>query len=259
LVKCSQCEKEYKNNAGLVSHMRLEHGLNLDGTPADKAELAKQKQTNKTNQAKAIQARRAKRTQSEASQLGYKVQIIKGPFTCPECSRFAHKRVEFATARDLGKHRRFKHQVMGKSSTAAKSRELTQAKREALAAPAPVQEAPQPKAVPAAQFQCPTCPRSFDTERGLNRHKAAMHNGNSKDRELTIVNGKDKSTSDLTTTANGSTDTIDFAHTTAQALIAAYAAGQCKGLIASIADRHDISARQLTIRCAQSLLSEARR
>lgn len=236
MVKCKECSKEFKANSGLSSHMRMQHRMNVDGSPVPDV----------TIQAQITKALKAKdQLRSVASQQAYAKQKASGPYTCPECSKYKHKKVEFPTPSELGKHRRFTHGVLGKSKTAIKS-------RESLA----------PAGDP-TMFECPHCHRKFANRLGLVMHIGKKH----KTTSLTI-----QPVQEMSTNANGTRNGIhqhqpgeghpngkDIAHATAEALIVAYATGILKGQITAIAEVHDFPARQLTFRCAQSLLSEAKR
>jgi len=160
------------------------------------------------------------------------------------------------------------HGVQGSSSTAKKSRERTLAnngtsKQVIPTDPAPAAQlsAPAPPEAP-KEFQCPHCPRSFHSKQALAIHVGTKHRKAKTaltttpvETEITengVSYGKENG---ITHQPNGK----DIAHATAEALIVAHAAGVIKGTINAIAERYDFPARQLAIRCAQSILSEAKR
>lgn len=261
MFKCSQCSAEFKANSGLSSHMRLTHGMKRDGTPIPPERL----KAIREKQVKGQRSLEAKTKRIETFKAKKKKTPQGPPYTCPECSKYRHRKVEFATPRELGKHRRFSHGVQGQSATALKSRQLTIENRikagELETTTAPAIETPAE-----TTFQCSKCPRQFETAKGLGRHMAAH-----KDEPThATLEGKE-----ITLNGNGSYGKAgiihqpgqqpaprngkDIADETAQALIVAYATGQLKSLCTAIADQHDIPARFLTVRCAQSLLSEAKR
>jgi hypothetical protein len=218
--------------------MAMAHGLTIQGVVIPPEKLRAQM--------KRISS--ALQTRSQIAKKGYKAQAAKGPFVCPECNRFRHKRVEFPTSMELGKHRRFAHNIAGSSSNAVKSRELTAAKKNGHAAVAPATViAPAPASFPCLE---PNCGRTFDTAPGLKRHMTAHQS-----KELTF-NGDASHAEGISLAAqNGQ----GLTHATAQALTVAYAAGQCKGLIAAVAESHDFPPRQLAERVARTILAEAKR
>jgi len=139
---------------------------------------AKQKLNQKVDEATAIR--------HDSTAYYVKLQE-KGIFRCPECSKTAHRTVEFPDAKELGKHRRFKHGVIGAKHL----------KRDGSIK------------VKGADFHCPECPRSFTTQHGLNIHSQA-HKGNKSDKsealvptepkqELVHANGQEKEQTDFFT------------------------------------------------------------
>lgn len=172
------------------------------------------------------------------------------PYICPECSKYRHRKVEFQSPHDLGRHRRFTHQILGQSSTALKSRRLTLENR--IKAGEAEVASPQPKK---EKFQCADCSQSFTTQRGLSHHATLSHRA---PQEI-VPDGSYGKENGIVRQTNGQAYGQNIADATAQALVISYATGVAKGVISAIAESHDFLARQLTERVARALLAETKR
>jgi uncharacterized C2H2 Zn-finger protein len=194
LEKCTQpdCGKEYKNKAGLASHMGLVHGMTIAGELLPPGTLEKRRQTHKNAvrnvSPKARHAASTPEVRAKAARTNRERHFAKlkeqGIFRCPECWETSHRAVDFTSATELGKHRRFKHDVLGRSQTAEKMQRLAAAN--------------QAKTKTANGFQCPQCSRSFPKQHGLSIHITQAHKNlaltPSTTQELTNGNGSTQGT-----------------------------------------------------------------
>jgi predicted RNA-binding Zn-ribbon protein involved in translation (DUF1610 family) len=96
--KCPECPKEFLKRTGLGSHLRSAHGIIGSSSTAVAMRLVKA-------------AENGKETQSSTKTSGELVTAAgTKTFQCPECGQVKKN------AAELGKHRRFKHGVLGREA-----------------------------------------------------------------------------------------------------------------------------------------------
>jgi hypothetical protein len=252
LEKCTQpdCGKEYKNKSGLASHMGFVHGMTIEGELLPEGSIEKRKQALKNVMRNTHAGRTAAHTPEARAKAAHTTRERhfaklkeQGIFRCPECWDTSHRKVEFSTPTELGKHRRFKHGVLGRSQTAEKMQ------RRAAANEA--------KTKTANGFQCPQCSRSFPKQHGLSIHITQAHKNlaltPSTSQELTNGNGSTQGTTNghQKPKANraGSYDDAAFAETLAVSNLA----GKLEGIILTASAEFDIAPRQLARRVILAL------
>jgi uncharacterized C2H2 Zn-finger protein len=172
----------------------------------------------------------------------YAKLAAKGIYRCPECMQVSHKKVEFPTARELGKHRRFKHGVVGAKTLKKNS---------------PTANVVADKD---GEFKCPQCPKTFATRQGLSIH-GGQHSktGQPKEpakptsKELVHVNGSTQGTvvnlDSQRTERRG--DHHDASYV--EAIAVANLTGHLQSLILNAAHEYDLPPRQLAKRCLLAL------
>ena len=169
-----------------------------------------------------------------------------GIYRCPECWDKQHRAIDFSSGSKLGKHRRFKHGVMGRSHDAKKMQEL----------------ASQTKVVNGTlMFQCPHCERSFPKQHGLSVHISSAHQISTEmaltpptiSKELTNGDGR---TQAVTQQPEAKADRNGHRHSDAalaQALAIAHVTGIIENVILTVAAKYDLPPRQFASRVVVSL------
>jgi hypothetical protein len=250
VVKCTQCEKEYKNNAGLSSHMAMVHKMTRTGEllPEDAIKkrekgLKKAIHTHISNSHSPETRAKAGKTRTENHLNKLKEQ---GIHRCPECWETQHRAVDFKTPTELGQHRRFQHNVLGRSYTAMKLRKMTTAKLLSS------------KVTTEGQLQCPQCQRTFTKQHGLSIHIAQVHKPNALTTRSTqeLMNGdgrtKDQHESPQTQISRSHKHQHESSQV-AEALAIAHVTGIIENIILTTASRSELSSREFATRVVLAL------
>jgi uncharacterized C2H2 Zn-finger protein len=95
--KCPECPKEFLKRTGLGSHLRSAHGIMGTSSTAVAMRIAKAAENG-------MQTQTLRKTSGEPAAAGTTT------FQCPECDEVKKN------AAELGKHRRFKHGVLGREA-----------------------------------------------------------------------------------------------------------------------------------------------
>jgi uncharacterized C2H2 Zn-finger protein len=274
-----RCGKTFKSNSGLSSHMSLIHKTNRSGEPlpASFAELRKanllasrllRREERAANKRSRISAAHTPEARAKAaktnSERHFQRLRDKGIIRCPECWSTNHRAVDFASPAELGKHRRFKHGVVGSSHTAEKMRRLAKENVPAVV-PAVPAAAPAVPAVPVVSvatenFPCPHCSRTFPKQHGLSIHVSQVHHKLPAETALTpppskeLTNGHDRTQGVVQTeTSNGTRNGYRNDAALAQALAIAHVTGVIENVLLTTASRYDIAPRQFAQRVVVAL------
>jgi len=161
---------------------------------------------------------------------------------CPECMDKLHRSVIFSTPVELGKHRRFKHGVLGRNH--AKGQEAKARVHGLLP----------------GQVTCEVegCGKTFKNAHGLLVHKSTVHKPQpttalapTTSQELMNGNGSTQTQTINGHEANGRSRTHVAA--TAEALAIANGVGHIENLLLTIANRYDVPPRQFARRVIVAL------
>jgi hypothetical protein len=190
----------------------------------------------------------------------YATLAARGVFRCPECMSSAHKRVDFSSPTELGKHRRFKHGVLGRNHLKAqvalerRHEQRIDQRTNGLAVNSNVVVDSN------GRLQCPQCPNTFKALNFLTAHLKRMHQVDPSElqilptpkQELIHANGSTKRTAE-NHTVNGERrgHSDDASYVTAIAV--ANLTGKLQGIILTASDEYDIPPRQLARRCILAL------
>jgi len=112
--KCPKCHREFSAGPGLGSHLRTVHGI-IGTSKSTLSYRKKQKQANDTAKAADVPSR------SPDPQIvagNTKPAVSPAALDCPECKAEGIT-ASFSDAKNLGRHRRFKHGVIGRSAVKA--------------------------------------------------------------------------------------------------------------------------------------------
>jgi len=293
MTKCPvpECEKEFKSNSGLSSHMAMAHNLLRNGEPLPPEAIEKRKENIKASQLKrrsdsgwhspearkkakvAIKASYAKKKKlntaidkatvnvsSDKAARHYAALAQQGIFRCPECMQSLHRKIDFPTATELGKHRRFKHGVLGrnhlKTQVALERRQEQRIEQRTNG----VIVNPKVAVNSNGRVQCPQCPNTFKALKFLAAHLKRKHQVDPRGlqilpattEELIHANGSTQRTAAHTvhaTERHGNSHDASFAETIA----VADAVGNIKGFLSHAADEHDVAPRQFARRVILAL------
>jgi hypothetical protein len=293
MSKCPvpECEQEFKNNSGLSSHMAMAHNLLRNGEPLPPEAIAKRKENIKASQLKrradggwhspearkkakvAIKASYAKKKKlntaidratvnvsSDKAARHYAALAQQGIFRCPECMQSLHRKIDFPTATELGKHRRFKHGVLGRNHLKAQVALERRQEQRIEQRPTGVIVNPNVAVNSNGRIQCPQCPNTF---KGLNFLAAHLKRKHQIDpsglqilpattQELIHANGSTQRTAAHTVHAvNGHSNSNDAAYV--EAIAVSNLTGKLQGIILAASDEYDIAPRQLARRCILAL------
>jgi hypothetical protein len=291
-VKCpvEGCGKEYKNNAGLSSHMAMEHRLKVNGEPLPEGSVEERKKHQSVSQTKRLK---------EISRTGQDIAYLRDPeirkkaaatnrerkmkklaeqgiYRCPECAE-TKRYLDFDSPRALGRHRQAAHGIEGAqhAKTAASQsvfeaalaerqpKQLSATQQAKSLPPRPIGRPKNPRPpIPQLPFQCDACSKTFKTQHGLSIHIAQAHKIStetaltpSTSQELIHVNARTQRSA-AAPVLNGHTETRrshpdDAA--IAEAIAVADAVGNIKGFLGHAADEHDVAPRQFARRVILAL------
>jgi hypothetical protein len=233
--------------------MAMAHNMNTAGEPLPEGSIAKRKANLSTahQRTKMIAPAHSPRARIEAaatnSQRHYEKLKAQGIHRCPECWKISHRAVEFPTPTELGKHRRFKHNVLGRSHTAVRRREISQEN-----------QAKTGEVVSPENFQCPHCPRAFSKQHGLSIHISQAHKVStetaltpSTSQELTNGNGRTQGV--IQTESNGARNGHRNDAALAQTIAIAHVTGIIQNIILTTASEYDLPPRQFATRIVLAL------
>jgi hypothetical protein len=276
-LQCAECQQPMPNRTGLLSHGRSKHP-GIDPYKLAERSYANLPKISPTPPPKTLPPPPVLETHhaSEGTDPEEPVQLNEhGVPACPECGKF-----DFRRKTAWGMHRRLEHKIFGSSKASVAAREKKEAleKAAAKAARAAAKLAKQQSALPASPtksptalantFACDICGREgFISKHGVAIHKAQAHPSvlTKQTPKGELVNGhakKDRIVEPEFVHQLSETETDGQSATHQQiteALIIAHTTGELKGFIKSIAEKHDFPTRLFTLRCAQSLLGEAKR
>jgi uncharacterized C2H2 Zn-finger protein len=151
----------------------------------------------------------------------------------PSAGLTQHRAIEFKSPVELGRHRRFKHNILGRSAGKTEGH----------------------------LFQCPHCERSFPKQHGLSIHISSAHQISTEmaltpptiSKELTNGDGR---TQAVTQQPEAKADRNGHRHSDAalaQALAIAHVTGIIENVILTVAAKYDLPPRQFASRVVVSL------
>jgi hypothetical protein len=182
----------------------------------------------------------------------YEKLAERGIFRCPECSRTSHKIRDFVSPKELGKHRRFAHGVLGRKHL--KVKKAIEQIEVALT---------NHEKIDVTKCPYPDCGRSFKNAHGLSIHIHQAHKAGpnkpstlvpTAGQELIHANGNTQGTT-ATHHVNGKAarrSDYDDAET-AQAIAVAHLTGNIESLILATANEYDLPPRQFARRVILTL------
>jgi hypothetical protein len=181
----------------------------------------------------------------------YKKLAERGIHRCPECSKESHKSIDFVTATELGKHRRFRHGILGRYAAKTALQVERRQEERAVKTVAPAK---------ADDNKCPQCLGVFKNAQGLRIHLYRAHKPEQSSaivpvtpQEINNANGSTQGTVHATATrtqnGRGHIDDASYATTVAVANLT----GKLESIILTASVEYDLPPRQLARRCILAL------
>jgi hypothetical protein len=241
------------------------HGVNRKGEPLPEGYIEKRQAKVNAGKKKRLETLAKTRPTEGASakvfshSSNYYAKLAaQGIFRCPECSQIGHKRIDFTTALQLGKHRRFKHGVVSPKKLKEAADLEAAARLNNAPADAPPVQAPLTATEGAVgRVICQHCFKSYKNAHGLSIHMKSAHSvslvSTPNLQEITNGNGSTERTAEGAY-LNGHAQhgrSNDAAYVTALAV--ADLTGHIQSLILAASNEYDLPPRQLARRCILAL------